>query len=142
MHSGGRVMPKPNRLGDDISGYGYKNILKKGNVFKGNVRISPNRGSYTDSGRITYKPDKDGFIVQTGGGIVGSKGQCLGIECKVPPTFDPISKYSISDELAFVPKPDGALGPDVVTTLEHGPGIASQPKGVLLKFINGEWVDP
>jgi len=63
---------------------------------------------------------------------------------------------------------DGALGPDVVTTLEHGPvnvndndsritfpddlgppgivsgtgaGALQQPKGVPLKFINGEWVE-
>lgn len=55
MNSGGRFMPKRNRLGDDISGYGYKNILKKGNVFRGfsdgvddfrgNVRMLPNRNS-------------------------------------------------------------------------------------------------
>lgn len=179
MNSGGRVMPKPNRLGDDISGYGFKNTLKKGDVLNGNVRIlphrnnsegrfnptskysisdepafipKPNRGSYTDSGRVEVENSRQnwGYRVNERGDsnkdvgwwtvdganfrskLGGQEGEAL----------DPTSKYSISDEPAFVPKPDSALGPDVVTTLEHGPGVASQPKGVLLKFINGEWIDP
>ncbi|MCS5586691.1 MAG: hypothetical protein NZ702_04215 [Gammaproteobacteria bacterium] len=211
MHSGGRFMPKRNRLGDDISGYGYKNILKKGNVSRGNVRVLPNRGSYTDSGRITYRPGKNGFIGQTGkagflneatlyqngkDSFIGENGKdsfigetgkagfigqarigqtdenCIvgGTMCSARKSgaktqikfggqegeaFNPTSKYSISDEPAFIPKPDGSLGPDVVTTLEHGPGLrdsydtdhgggahgVQQPKGVPLQFIDGEWVE-
>ena len=77
--------------------------------------------------------------------------------------FNPTSKYSISDEPAFVPKPDGALGPDVVTTFDQktnqvwtngnatsinapAPGIVNdsnsgmlQKQQQTLKFIDGEW---
>ena len=143
MNSGGRFMPKRNRLGDDISGYGYKNILKKGNVFRGDVRMLPNRNSGGGRFNPTSKysiSDEPAFIPKPNRG-----------------KFNPTSKYSISDEPAFIPKPDGALGPDVVTTLEHGPGVVNdndsrigsttgvhgvqQPKSVPLKFINGEWVE-
>jgi hypothetical protein len=213
MNSGGRFMPKRNRLGDDISGYGYKNILKKGNVFRGDVRMLPNRNSgggrfnptskysisdepafipkpnrgkfnptskysISDEPAFIPKPDavgKAGFIVgpihrpgsvgyncKDAAGNNASNGNC--IDKSTPKfggqegeAFNPTSKYSISDEPAFVPKPDGALGPDVVTTLEHGPGVVNdndsrigsttgvhgvqQPKSVPLKFINGEWVE-
>jgi len=53
-NSNAGVNPKRNRLGDDISGYGYKNMLKKGNVFKGNVRMpsSSNRSVGFDIGPV------------------------------------------------------------------------------------------
>ena len=116
MNSGGRFMPKRNRLGDDLTGFGYKNILKKGNVFRGfsdgvddfrgNVRILPNRNS--------------------GGG-----------------RFNPISKYSISDEPAFIPKPDavGKAGFIGQAGIIDGTSNTVSPKGVQLEFINGKWVE-
>ena len=82
MNSGGRFMPKRNRLGDDISGYGYKNILKKGNVFRGNVRILPNRNSggrfnpiskYSISDEPSFMPKPTGvhILIQAGLHISG-----------------------------------------------------------------------
>ena len=211
MNSGGRFMPKRNRLGDDISGYGYRNILKKGNVFKGNVRMLPNRNSgerfnpiskYSISDEPAFMPkptkmhdsihcvsnsarqidgkdfvcknnkwlgplggdgvfsrgvnERSGVIIgdnhfrkeqvgfrESTGNILWNTAPSGSLGGQEGEAFNPTSKYSISDEPAFIPKPDSAgkaaLGPDVVTTLEHGPGISNQTKGVQLKFINGEW---
>lgn len=119
-----------------------------------------------------YQNGKDRFIGETGKD--GILGQANGYNCKdvsgncldksTPKfggqegeAFNPTSKYSISDEPAFIPKPDGALGPDVVTTLEHGPGISGDLRNsntgtidpiskeekprtsIQLKFIEGAW---
>jgi hypothetical protein len=149
----------------------FKGKLRKGNIFKGNVRILPNRnsggrfnpiskysisdepsfipkpnyGSNTDQGRFTYiRSGKDGLIGENGKvGIWIQDGQ-----------------PAISNEQAIMTRPY-RLGEDVGSgaPLKGGSGSVpswrdsdytwrveegevldkSSPKGVLLKFINGEW---
>ena len=190
MNSGGRFMPKRNRLGDDISGYGYKNILKKGNVFKGDVIMLPNRNSggrlhnngaflpwHRGVNKLHGNSSGDPLPVRVGkeknalipNPTVTLKGMVqMPQESQIGETGKNRAHMDLENEEVF---PKVELGPDVVTTfdqktnqvwtngnatsvnqqghiaaaetvgeaLEHGPGIANQPKGVPLKFINGEW---
>ncbi len=161
-------IPKPafriNQSNDDASGLGYRGAFRKGNKLHDSVHCINNSFKQIDGKNFACKNNKwlgplggDGVFIQgvnERSGVIIGDNHFIGKNIKAENTFggqegeafNPTSKYSISDEPAFIPKPDinkdSALGPDVVTTLEHGPGVINQPEGVPLRFINGEWVEP
>ena len=127
----------------------FKGQVRKGNVFKGNVRIlqgDSSGGIFNPISKYSIS-DEPSFFPKPNRG-----------------KFNPISKYSISDEPSFIPKPDavgqagfigenrkvglsvGPIGKDGFTKdiyyFTDGSSNTVSPKGVPLKFIEGEWVEP
>jgi len=141
MNSGGRFMPKRNRLGDDISGYGYKNILKKGNVFRGNVRMLPNRNSggvfssnpfqaISEDQAIMTRPYRLGEDVGSGTPLKGGSSSWrdsgkVEVENSRQNWGYRVNERKFIGEDGKEVFPKVELGPDVVTTLEHGPGVVN-----------------
>jgi hypothetical protein len=138
----------------------FKGQLRKGNVFKGNVRMLPNRNSgggrfdpiSTKSRPWWVKPNpvrKAGFVigpVGKDGFLEGQEGEafsgdiwCIDGECK-----DKDHKYI--GENGKVGLSVGPIGKDGFTKdiyyFTDGGSNTVSPKGVPLKFIEGEWVEP
>ena len=84
----------------------------------------PNRGSYTDAGRVTYiRSGKDGFIGQTG--LIGENGK---VGLSVGPIGKKNSTWKVEDNVILI-------GEGVTDGISN----TVSPKDVQLKFIDGEW---
>ena len=140
--------------------------LRKGIINKRNTIIPVNRinqairntndGVILQSGSIGKSIDKDSIL-----GQANQYNPALSKPGTVDPLWkSPASKYSISDEAVITPKPNGNKdvgwwtvdGADFKNSnnvnLDTGPdtfsptgtqGNLKRPKGVQLKFIDGEW---
>ncbi len=173
----------------------FKGQVRKGNVFKGNVRIlqgdssggifnpiskysisdepsffpKPNRGKFNPISKYSISDEPSFFPKPNRGKFNPISKYSISDEPSFFPKpnrgkFNPISKYSISDEPSFIPKPDavgqagfigenrkvglsvGPIGKDGFTKdiyyFTDGSSNTVSPKGVPLKFIEGEWVEP